>query len=644
MFSSLRKIFLGEPLNPLNPKARQHIALITLIAWVGLGADPLSSSCYGPEETYRALGVYPYLALYIAAIMVITIFIISLGYNQVIELFPSGGGGYKVASKLLHPYAGLVSGAALIVDYILTISVSIASGTDAIFSFLPMWWLPYKLYIEAFFILLLLTLNLRGMKEAIQILLPIFLGFVVSHFFLIIYGIAIHSKGLLTVIPTTIQQTQSLSQVVGWLGVIGLTLHAYSLGSGTYTGLEAVSNNVQRLAEPRVNTGKRTMLLMAISLSFTAGGIILLYLLWNVMPIPGKTLNAIVFHSILGDSWVGQTLLILILELEAGLLFVAANAGFAAGPNVLANMAVDGWVPNRFRHLSNRLVIQNGLLFFGIAALAVLFWTQGDISLLVVLYSINVFITFSLSLLGICVYWVKHRASPAWRWHFLLSLSACLVTTSILCITLFYKFTAGGWVTLLITSSLIVVGFLIKRHYEFIARKLEQENKLLQQPLEEGIAPLAINPKQPTAIIFVNNVAVGMHTLLSVLRHFPNQFKNFVFLSAGAVDVESFSAEPELETMQESVNHLLDYFVKFCYQNGFPSESYAAFGTDTVEELKKLTDITDLKYPNAIYFASQLVFSKENIITRFLHNQTPLILQHYLHFRGRELMILPMRI
>ncbi|MBA3661503.1 MAG: APC family permease [Gammaproteobacteria bacterium] len=645
MFSSFRRFLLGDPLNPLNPNARKNISLIALFAWIGLGADALSSSCYGPEESFLALGVHAPLALYVMGIMVVTIFIISFGYNQVIELFPSGGGGYKVASRLLHPYVGLVSGAALLVDYVLTIAVSIASGTDAIFSFLPVTMVPYKLYVEAGAIFLLLVMNLRGLKEVIRILLPIFIGFVVVHFILIVYGIAAHSKGLPTVVPATIQETSQFAQAVGWISVLGLILHSYSLGAGTYTGLEAVSNNVQRLAEPRVKTGKRTMLYMAISLSFTAGGLILLYLLWDAHPVPGMTLNAVVFHSILGDSSFGHAALIITLALEAGLLFLAANSGFAAGPSVLANLAVDGWVPNRFRHLSNRLVIQNGLILYGFAAAGVLYITSGKVSVLVVLYSINVFITFSLALLGISVYWIKHRVTPAWKWHFLFSIFACLVTTSILCVTLFYKFAAGGWLTILLTSSLVVICIGVKSHYQYVANKLEAHSKILIQPLvEKHSPPFAIDPTQPTAIIFVNHIGVGIHTLLSIFRLFPNQFKNFIFLSAGAVDVESFSADSEIETMQTHVNQLLDYFVRFCQQNGYPAEGYALFGTDAVEELKKLIDTVDLKYPNAIYFTSQLVFRKENMVTRLLHNQTPLILQHYLHFRGRELMILPMRI
>jgi len=504
VFSKLKHYVIGDPLNPFNPNMMRHVSLVAFLAWIGLGADGLSSSCYGPEEAFLALGHYPHLALYIALATAVTVFIISLGYNQVIELFPSGGGGYKVATQLLGSYVGLVSGAALIVDYVLTIAVSIASGTDALISMFPSY-LPYRLFAESVLIILLMTINLRGMKESVKVLLPIFLGFVVMHFGLIVYGIAVHSRGLLTVIPDTISETRAMASAVGWIPLLALMLHAYSLGGGTYTGLEAVSNNVNRLSEPRVRTGKWTMFYMAISLSFTAGGILLLYLLWNASYVHGQTLNAVVFHSILGDSPLGKALLYITLILEAGLLFVAANTGFLGGPAVLANMAVDSWVPNRFRHLSSRLVIQNGVILFGISALIILLWCHGRVALLVILYSINVFITFSLSLLGLCVYWIKQRKSgtPNWKMRFAFSLFAFLIVTSILCITLSTKFESGGWFTVVITCAVIGLCLLIKKHYLSVNKKLVQLDAQLKQPITEKISqPIPLDPQQPTAIIY----------------------------------------------------------------------------------------------------------------------------------------------
>jgi amino acid transporter len=647
LHQKIKQLVIGLPLNPFNPQTLRHVSLAAFLAWVGLGADGLSSSCYGPEEAYYALGTHTHFALYIAIATAVTVFVISIGYNQVIELFPSGGGGYKVASHLLGPYVGLVSGAALIVDYALTIAVSTASAMDAFFSMLPAHLFHYKLLAEVALIFILLLLNMRGMKESIKLLMPIFLGFFIVHVYLIGYGIGVHHKGLTTIVPNTIEETRRAIAAVGWIPVLALTLHAYSLGSGTYTGLEAVSNNVNRLREPRVVTGKWTMLYMAVSLSMTAAGMILLFLLWEPKPEAGQTLNAIVFRSILGDSDTGKFFLLITLLLEAGLLFVAANTGFLAGPSVLANMAIDGWMPNRFRHLSTRLVIQNGLILFGIFALAILLWCGGKVSLLVVLYSINVFITFSLSLFGMCVYWAreKKKASPRWLLRLSFSFFAFLITSSILCITLFSKFQSGGWLTVVVTCTVIFICMLIKRHYTIFNKKLAQLDIQLKQPIVHPLNPVPIDPQQPTAVIFVGkSPGVAMHTLLNVIRMFPRHFKNFIFLSAGIVDVESFAGQTELEKMRHEVNDNLQYFINYCHQYGMAAEAHAAFGIDTVEELTKLTEKVSKKYSNCIFFSSKLIFEKDNWITRFLHNETPLTLQRHLHLLGKELVILPMKI
>jgi amino acid transporter len=339
-FQKLKLWIIGRPLDPLNPDTRNHVALAAFLAWVGLGADGLSSSCYGPEEAFLALGHNAFLALYLALATAFTVFIISLAYNQVIELFPNGGGGYRVATTLLGSRYGLIAGAALIVDYVLTVVISVASGTDALFSLFPSLGLGFKIIIEIFLVLLLIVLNLRGMKESIKILLPIFMGFFVSHVFLVLYGIGFHAERVPDLFGGMIGRTQGLSASIGWVGALALFLKAYSLGGGTYTGLEAVSNSVQSLAEPRVKTGTLTMRYLSVSLSFMAAGIILLYLLWDAKHVSGLTLNAVVFNDILTSFGlpigIQKGLLAFILFSEAGLLLVAANSGFLAGPTVLA--------------------------------------------------------------------------------------------------------------------------------------------------------------------------------------------------------------------------------------------------------------------------------------------------------------------
>src|SRR5574340_646426 len=294
----LRETIIGKPRDPMNPETRRHIVLIAFLAWIGLGADGLSSSCYGPEEAFRALQGHFYLSLFVGLGSVLTIFVISASYSQIIELFPSGGGGYLVASKLLSPTLGMFSGCALIVDYVLTIAVSIASGADAIFSFLPVEWQAYKLEFAIAGIAVLTIINLRGVKESVLPLVPIFLTFVITHAFVIVYAPATHLINVQDVVKTTMSDAHTVSSKIGFAGMLLLILRSYCMGAGTYTGIEAVSNGLPILREPRVQTAKRTMRYMAISLSITVMGLMFAYLLYRVEPQSGKTLNAILFERV----------------------------------------------------------------------------------------------------------------------------------------------------------------------------------------------------------------------------------------------------------------------------------------------------------------------------------------------------------
>lgn len=689
--------FLFGP--PLNPKAtNKHILLIAFLAWIGLGADGLSSSCYGPEEAFLALGQYTDLALYLAAATTLTVFVIALSYNQVIELFPSGGGGYKVATTLINPIAGLISGSALVVDYILTITISIASGVDALFSLLPVEFQFYKWGSAFVLILILVFLNLRGAKESIKILLPIFLGFFITHVLLIVYGIVVRNDAVPSLIPDTFHQSFQLSREMGWMFVTALVLRAYSLGGGTYTGIEAVSNNINMLTEPRVHTGKLTMYYMAFSLAFVAGGIILLYLLWDVVPQPGQTLNAVTFSAIMKDwHFAGIELqpifLPVILFFEASLLFVAANTGFLGGPAVLANMAGDNWVPKQFRHLSSRLVTQNGILFMGISAIFILMITHGQVKMLVVLYSINVFITFTLSLLGLCIHWWEVRGfERKWRSRLTLSSFGLLVCASILSIILIEKFEEGGWITLFITGILIIFCLFVKNHYRKIELRLSQIVTQYYQPAYlPSYPPPIMDRKQPTAVIFVDiTLGLGMHTLKRIQEMFPNVYKNFVFVrvaliesaattqemhiqekhmaeqtTAGAVEAaeagpphlalaKDLSKENQIERARirkrekeilDSVIHTLKYFVNYCHSQGLPSEYYYDSGTDLIETVANLAEKKiKKKFPNSIFFSGELLFEQETWMTQWLYDHTPELIQEALHFRGIQMILIPMKI
>lgn len=646
----ITEMIFGAPLDPFSKETRRHVVLVAFLAWIGLGADGLSSSCYGPEEAFLALGENRQLGPYLAIATAVTVFIIAVAYNQVIELFPSGGGGYKVATNLIGPYAGLVSGAALIVDYMLTIAISVASGVDAVFSFLPRDIQHLKLGVEIAMVALLLVLNLRGMRESIKVLLPIFLGFFFSHAIMILLGIGMHADRIPDLVPNTLNETKQLAQQWGWVFVASLFLRAYSLGGGTYTGIEAVSNNIQSLAEPRVLTGKWTMFYMAVSLSFTAGGIILLYLLWNVQPVVGETLNAVTFRTILqdaiGNSTIESPTLWLILTLEGGLLFVAANTGYLGGPAVLANMAADSWVPHQYRYLSSRLVTQRGIVLMGAAAVGILVVTMGSVALLVVLYSINVFLTFSLSLLGLCIYWWQVRRTDR-RWILRIALSGLglAVTSGILAVTTVEKFTEGGFLTLLITG--VVIGFCIlnRAHYQKIRRKLGKADESLPIEYPRPAPQPVLEPNEPTAVFVVGSCRWGgVYALDWVRREFPGHFRNFVFMSARTVDAKCYSGSDELEQERRKAEATLSYFITYCNNRDLAAKTYVGFGIDPIEELTNLAEKIRQDFPHSMFFTSKLIFEHDNWYIRQLHSEAALTMLRRLHLLNMPMVVLPMRL
>ena len=650
--SRLKRILLGAPRNISDPTVFHKISLIAFLAWVGLGADGLSSSAYGPDESFRALGQHTYLAIGLALATALTVFIISYAYSRIIEHFPFGGGGYVVASKLLGPKYGVVSGSALLVDYVLTISVSIASGADQIFSFLPQGASHYKMIVVVTAIIILTILNMRGVKESVTILMPIFVLFLVTHAVLIVGGIAFHlfEAGRVT---TEVQSGfHSGLGALGAMGMFAIFIRAYSMGAGTYTGIEAVSNGIQIMREPKVATARRTMAYMAVSLAVTAGGILLCYLLYRVVPTPGKTMNAVLLENFAG-TWaigslpVGGLFVIVTLIAEAALLFVAAQAGFIDGPRVMSNMAIDSWLPHRFSTLSDRLTMQNGVILISLAAITTLFLTHGDTSALVLMYSINVFLTFSLSEMGMVRYWIQNRKKyPDWSKHIVIHLIGLVLCLSILIVSLMEKFTQGGWVTLVITSILVYFCYLIKQHYTRVRRNLNRLDEILSDiPLPEGVAPRSIEKRSPTAVLFVNSFSgLGIHSFFNIQKQFPNHFKNIIFVSINIVDAGTLKGADDVNVALHETEESLKKYAGMAGKLGLAAAYRMGMGTDVLEEAEKITAALHKEYPQAVFFTSKLVFQKERWYQRFLHNETANQLQRKLQFDGLNMMVLPIRV
>jgi amino acid transporter len=651
--NTLKTLLVGKARDPTDPQIFHHVTLVAFLAWVGLGADGLSSSAYGPEAAFKALGQHAYLALALAVLTAGTVLLISLAYSKMIELFPGGGGGYLVATKLLGPRFGVVSGCALIVDYILTISISVASGVDQIFSILPEAWHPYGFTTKAAVLAVLIVLNLRGVKESVMVLVPIFLAFVATHSLMILVAVAGHAAGIPQVFAGAVREARNTASSLGFLPMLFIILRAYSLGGGTYTGIEAVSNGVPILREPRVHNAKKTMLYMAVSLAFTASGIIIGYLLTGARPHPTKVMNAILAEKTFG-TWavggfaVGHTLIVLTLLSAGCLLFVAAQAGFLDGPRILANMATDSWAPRRFAQLSERLVTNNGIWLMGMAAFVTLAYTRGSVDRLVVMYAINVFLTFSLTMLGMSRHWIQvRRRDLLWKRHLLLHGTGLVLCVSILAITIYEKFEEGAWLTVAVTSSFVALAFLVRRHYQRVAEQLSLlDDVLLNIPVRPHPEIQSAIPRdEPVAVMLVNGFSgLGVHTLLSVQNLFPHHYKNYVFVQVGVVDSAHFKGADEIGELKKKTVSDLEKYVAFARRLGFRADYRYAIGTEAVDQVVALCEEIRTEFPRSVFYIGQLVFENDRFYYRLLHNETAFAIQRRLQFAGLQAVVMPIRV
>jgi len=654
----MKNTFIGKAKTIQDKGIFHKLTLVAFFAWVGLGSDGISSSCYGPEEAFRNLLGHTSLAVFVALGTVLTIIIISSSYTQIIQLFPHGGGGYLVGSKLLSPTIGMVSGSALIIDYVLTITISVSSSSDALFSYFPMEWQFLKLPFALSGVCLLIILNLRGVKESVLSLTPVFIIFITTHVFAILYGILIHSANFSEVAGRTTLEINSTFSQYGFFATFFIILRAYSMGAGTFTGIEAVSNGMPILREPKVGTARKTMFLMAASLSFMVLGLLICYMLFNVQLDTHKTLNAVMLDSVTAgwSPYLAKGFVLITLISEAALLFVAAQTGFIDGPRIMANMAIDHWFPKRFASLSDRLVALNGVLLMGIASIILMLVSKGSVALLVVLYSINVFITFTISQIGMVRHWwVVRREQLPWKRKIAINGIGLILTSFILVSVIILKFREGGWVTLLITSVLITIAIFIKRHYYKIAVKLQKVRLNAFTEIQNliGQRPCSINfhKKVPfkkdgrTAIILVSGFGgTGLYTFLRILENFKGVYSNIVFIRVGVINSKIYRGMDELKQFKKQVKDDGEKYVVVANQFGLYGKSIWTIGTDPVNEVYRIVKKLRPRLSGAAFFGGQLIFSKAFYLSKLLHNHTIFSIQKRFFKFGIPIVIFPIKV
>lgn len=623
------------------------MSLVPFFAFVGLGADALSSSCYGPEEAYVHLGQYPHLILIVGLMAIFTIWAISTSYCHIIDLFPHGGGGYVVASKLLSPSWGLISGCALLVDYILTMTISIASGMDAIFSILPVELVCWKFPSKMLALVLMMFLNLRGVKESVFPWIPVFILFIVTHVAAITWAFFSRTYDFAFVAHGAVFDLTHAHAALGTSGLLLLILKSYSVGAGTYTGIEAISNGVNIFRQPRQQNAKITMFYMAVSLAMTVSGLILAYLLYYVKPQTGMTLNGVLMHKIGAEMGsFGPIFSTLTLFSEAALLVMAAQSGFMSAPRVLANMAADRWLPLKFTNLSDRFVMRHGILLISFAAVALMLHSMGNVSYLVVLYSLAVFITFTLSQLGMVRHWAKERRyNRKWLRGVVVNGIGCSLALFILISLTIIKFEEGAWLTLFVIFSLFLLCKAIKRYYNRFATLFNQLPTEI--PLKPPAAPSEVHlePATHTAVLFISgNTNLALYSVAQAIKLLGNSIEHFVFIQVGIIDAGSFKGEQEIALLEQHVTAESLKVVKTMQKKGYSAESYVSVGLDIGDEVAKLAHEIIQRHPSALFIGGQLVLARETFTSLWLHNQTLYTLQRRLYEQEMPFVTIPVYI
>lgn len=466
MFEKLKQIFIGNPLKSAGETDEGHL-LTKRQALAMLSSDALSSIAYGPEQVVLVLTTISAAAIWwslpIGVLVLILLASLTISYRQVIYAYPKGGGAYVVSTENLSPALGLVSGGSLLIDYMLTVAVSVSSGADAITSAFPAL-KEFNLLISIALILILMLMNLRGLREsATSLMLPVYL-FIASTLFLLFYG----SFQILTG-HLDYEATAHIGQTIPNLSII-LLLRAFTSGSASLTGVEAISNAVPFFKKPKESNAAGTLTIMSIILGLMFAGITFFNYWLGVVPENNITTLAQIAQKIFGQSPVGNALFYIFQLSTALILAVAANTGFSAFPILSFNMAKNKYMPHLFMEKGARLGYSNGIITLSVGAIVLLFIFNGSTERLIPLYTIGVFIPFALSQTGMVNHWKRCYGKDFLK-HSLANILGAVICYIIILILLVFRL-GDIWPFFPIIAILLLLFNSIKRHYTNVALQL----------------------------------------------------------------------------------------------------------------------------------------------------------------------------
>lgn len=485
MFSYLKRILIGKPLKTLDESGQ---ALTKFKALALLSSDALSSIAYGTEEILSVLMVLSAAATWysipIAAIVLVLLSAITVSYRQIIKAYPSGGGAYVVASTNWGTSAGLVAGGSLLVDYMLTVAVSVTSGTEAITSAIPALQ-KYHVAIAILIVLGIMALNLRGLRESASFLtIPVYL-FIVVISIMIVVGIYNIVTGQITY-----HAASAVGSAVPGMTVI-LFLRALSSGSSSLTGVEAISNAVPNFKKPRRKNAAATLAIMSLILASFFAGITFLAYYSGIVPSESQTVL-----SQIGVTIFGHGILYYILQLATALILaVAANTGFSAFPMLAYNLAKDKFMPHAYMDRGDRLGYSNGIISLAAGAIVLILIFGGQTGLLIPLYAIGVFVPFTLSQSGMIIHWRRENAKK-WIMNSAANFLGALLSAVLVICLLFLHF-SNVWPYFIVMPLLLSMFYRIRKHYDEVADQL--------RVIEKGKVNLH-DYDGSTVIVLVSNV------------------------------------------------------------------------------------------------------------------------------------------
>jgi amino acid transporter len=456
----VRAVLIGPP---LRSTAIAQERMRKLVALPVLSPDALSSVAYGPEAMLTILVLAGTaglgLSLPISAAIVVLMLSIGLGYRQVIRAYPHGGGSYVVAKENLGPIWGLLAGAGLIVDYILTVAVSVASGVAAVTSAIPSL-SSATVAIGLAVIAVLAVGNLRGVRDSAAAFGAPTYMFVLAIALIVIVGLVKSGEhGFPVMHPANLHATEAVTVL--------LVLRAFSSGATAMTGIEVISNAVPVFRPPEGDNARRTLTVMVALLISMFVGVVLLTHFYGTVPGGSETVLSKLAHATVGSG----VLYGYVQVATALVLLVAANSAFNGFPRLLFFMACDGYAPRAFVRMGDRLAFTNGVAVLTIAAAIVYAGFGGNTISLIPLFAVGVFVAFTLSQTGMVVHWFRRR-DKRWREAALTNLVGAVLSALVVLIAAFTKFLEGAWVVVVLVPLIVYVCLRIHRHYALARQAL----------------------------------------------------------------------------------------------------------------------------------------------------------------------------